>query len=513
MALARSKTWIAGEILTASDLNAEFNNILNNAISLISPLTAALDFNGFELILDADGDTSFHASTDDQIDVKIAGSDDFKLTANLFDVLAGSVMKITGVETWTKGADVTAATDLLVNIDGNIFDVTGATTIATIASKGVGTHIILQFDSTPQITHDATNLVLPGGANITAAAGDVMGLHEYASADWRCEFYTKADGTAVVAASGDLVNDTTPQLGGDLDLNSKNIDFPTTANISDCLDEDNMATNSAVVLATQQSIKAYADSVASTFDVQTFTGSGTWTDPGNVTKVLVMLWAAGGGGARETTQGGGGGGGGAHAVAWFDVADTGATETVTIGAGGIAISGSDADGNGGGNSTFGSLLTVFGGGGGNSGAAQGGGGGGLFAVGSSGGGAGGGPLGGAVGSGGDGGASTFGGGGGGDGGGTFDGGVSVDGGGGGGGGSNATVGNGGNSYNGGGGGGAGAGTTAGTGGVSVLGGNGGAGNDGASNATAGTQPAGGGGGSETGDSGAGAPGQCIVISW
>lgn len=57
----------------------------------------------------------------------------------------------------------------------------------------------------------------------------------------------------------DLVDDTTPQLGGDLDLNGKNIDFPTTPNISDCLDEDNMASNSAVMLATQQSIKAYID--------------------------------------------------------------------------------------------------------------------------------------------------------------------------------------------------------------------------------------------------------------
>jgi len=68
--------------------------------------------------------------------------------------------------------------------------------------------------------------------------------------------------TWVVSAAGSLSNvveDTTPQLGGDLDLNSKNIDFPTTANISDVLDEDNMASDSATVLATQQSIKKYVD--------------------------------------------------------------------------------------------------------------------------------------------------------------------------------------------------------------------------------------------------------------
>lgn len=56
-----------------------------------------------------------------------------------------------------------------------------------------------------------------------------------------------------------VVDDTTPQLGGDLDLHGHNIDFPTTANISDCLDEDTMASDSATKLCTQQSIKAYAD--------------------------------------------------------------------------------------------------------------------------------------------------------------------------------------------------------------------------------------------------------------
>jgi hypothetical protein len=38
--------WIAGEVLTASDLNAEFNNIITQALSLISPLTSDLNFNG-----------------------------------------------------------------------------------------------------------------------------------------------------------------------------------------------------------------------------------------------------------------------------------------------------------------------------------------------------------------------------------------------------------------------------------------------------------------------------------
>jgi hypothetical protein len=49
MSLARIKSWIAQEVLTASDLNAEFNNLLQNTNSLISPLTANLAAGGFKV--------------------------------------------------------------------------------------------------------------------------------------------------------------------------------------------------------------------------------------------------------------------------------------------------------------------------------------------------------------------------------------------------------------------------------------------------------------------------------
>jgi len=52
------------------------------------------DLNGNELLLDADGDTSITADTDDQIDIKIAGADDFKFSANAFNALSGSTITI-----------------------------------------------------------------------------------------------------------------------------------------------------------------------------------------------------------------------------------------------------------------------------------------------------------------------------------------------------------------------------------------------------------------------------------
>src|SRR3990167_8335097 len=61
MALSRTKVWVA-EVLTFADLNAEFNGILNNALSLISPLTGSLDLDGNSLTLDAAAVTSVVSS-------------------------------------------------------------------------------------------------------------------------------------------------------------------------------------------------------------------------------------------------------------------------------------------------------------------------------------------------------------------------------------------------------------------------------------------------------------------
>lgn len=241
--------------------------------------------------------------------------------------------------------------------------------------------------------------------------------------------------------------------------------------------------------------------------VQTFLASGTYTKPAGVKSIVVQLWAAGGSGQSATgTNAGNAGGGGAYNTITLLGSAVGATETVTIGAGGAAVT--NAAGNAGGNSSFGSWLTVFGGGGGAN-ATNGGGGGGISGLPSSTG-VGGAPNGGAI----SGGGSVYGGGGTGNST-TTTGGSSVYGGGGGGGDSGGNPGLGGNSYyGGGGGGGGGAGNAAG--GVSTLGGNGGAGgHNGAAGPVAGSVPGGGGGGSDSSSiaSAAGASGKLIVTEY
>jgi hypothetical protein len=83
VALSAIKTWIAGEILFASDLNAEFANILTNGEDLGTPASKVHDMNGFELVLDADGDTGVLADTDDRIDFRLSGVDLFRWDATV----------------------------------------------------------------------------------------------------------------------------------------------------------------------------------------------------------------------------------------------------------------------------------------------------------------------------------------------------------------------------------------------------------------------------------------------
>ena len=76
-----------------------------------------IDLNANELIIDLDADTSITADTDDQIDIKIAGADDFRFTANTFTALAGSsivtpTLSVTSSATISGGAINLAAIDI-----------------------------------------------------------------------------------------------------------------------------------------------------------------------------------------------------------------------------------------------------------------------------------------------------------------------------------------------------------------------------------------------------------------
>ena len=99
MAISPFKTWIAGEVLSASDLNSSFSQITNNALTLISPLTAALDVDGKEIVLDGDADSSFTMDTDDRLDLKLQGQDLFRWDGTVVSPVNGMdfIASATGV--------------------------------------------------------------------------------------------------------------------------------------------------------------------------------------------------------------------------------------------------------------------------------------------------------------------------------------------------------------------------------------------------------------------------------
>jgi len=99
-----------------------------------------------------------------------------------------------------KGGDLTSASPLVIDTDGDYFDVTGTTNFAAMTVVA-DRQFTLQFDGALTMTHHATNLDLPGEANITTAAGDVATFQSTGSNTVQCISYTRADGTAISGGS------------------------------------------------------------------------------------------------------------------------------------------------------------------------------------------------------------------------------------------------------------------------------------------------------------------------
>ena len=300
----------------------------------------ASDMEGRELVLDADGDTTLTADTDDQIDIKIAGADDLQFTANSFTAQSGSsivvpdggltfgstaitstaaelnlldgvsglvqadLTKLAAVDstaaelnivdggtsaTSTTVADAdrvvlndngtmvqVAVTDLAAYFDDEITAMPNLTSVGTlttltvdniiingtnightsdadaiaIASNGnvtisqnltVTGDITVSGDDITMGTNTAGNLLIADGTNFNSiAVGSLSEISTVASDDVFLAVDTSGGGlkkiarSAIVAglatssAISNVVEDTTPQLGGNLDMNGA--DIVTTSN-------------------------------------------------------------------------------------------------------------------------------------------------------------------------------------------------------------------------------------------------------------------------------------------
>jgi hypothetical protein len=303
----------------------------------------ALDIEGRELVLDADGDTTLTADTDDQIDIKIAGADDFQFTANTFTAQSGSSIVVPeggltfgstaitstaaelnildGVTSTTAelnlidggtsaGTTAVADADGIITNDGGTMRLTTAATFKTYFQEGISTayddlttgdaavniatsagditidaqgndtDIILKGtdgsadttfltidgsaagkatfnsdvvvggdltvsgDDIVMATNTAGNLLIADGTNFNSvAAGSLSEISTVADDDVFIAVDTSGGGLKKIARStivsglatssaiSNVVDDTSPQLGGDLDMNGQDIVTTSNANI------------------------------------------------------------------------------------------------------------------------------------------------------------------------------------------------------------------------------------------------------------------------------------------
>ena len=82
----------------------------------------------------------------------------------------------------------------------NYVRITGTTTITGLGTIASGVRRKVVFGGILTLTHNATSLILPTGANITTAAGDCAEFESEGSGNWRCTDYMRASGAAVLAS-------------------------------------------------------------------------------------------------------------------------------------------------------------------------------------------------------------------------------------------------------------------------------------------------------------------------
>lgn len=165
------------------------NDIVANGVYLIRYDTAYNSSAGAWVLLNPTASTSLTAATTTKV---LTGTDSADYaTADAIAAL------------WEKGSDIASASTITI-AEGGFFHVTGTTTITDIdwatAKNGRGAWVV--FDGALTLTHNATTLKLPGGANITTAANDRAFFIQDASDNVICLTYIKADGTPVVSSSG-----------------------------------------------------------------------------------------------------------------------------------------------------------------------------------------------------------------------------------------------------------------------------------------------------------------------
>jgi hypothetical protein len=214
--------------------------------------------NGKELTLDADADTSITADTDDQIDIKIGGADDFQFTANTFTAQSGSTIAAqaltattitaSGIVKTDDATDATSTTDGSLQTDGGLSVAKDAVIGNDLLMKSDSSAIKFGADSEMILTHvhneglklmqsaAAGGLLTLGTTSTSVSDGAFIGGIDFASGSGptvNARVHGKQEGTSenggrvsfeTRQADGSLTEKMRLEGAGRLFLNTNNID-------------------------------------------------------------------------------------------------------------------------------------------------------------------------------------------------------------------------------------------------------------------------------------------------
>jgi cytoskeletal protein CcmA (bactofilin family) len=222
----------------------------------------ATDMEGRELVLDADGDTTITADTDDQIDIKIAGADDFQFTANTFTAQSGSTIAAQALTATTVTAsgivktddttEATSTTDGSLQTDGGLSVAKDAVigddlkllSDSAVLSFGADSDTTLTHTDGTGLTLNSTNKLLFGdtGTYIHQSADGVLDLVSDSEIEINA---TTIDINGAVAMDGAITGATNITLSGELD--AATLDISGNADIDGTLEADAITINGTAI--------------------------------------------------------------------------------------------------------------------------------------------------------------------------------------------------------------------------------------------------------------------------